>query len=377
MTTVIDHAIQMPATPSFIWQRIGNLENNVDWQINCKAIAYLTGTRRGVGTRWRSSALDGRDTVLEITAWYENMGYEYKVIDGGPFTHGRGRLRLQEIAEGTIVQWTFTYEASGLMGSLRNSLSLRRQIDSLIVESLRKLYRLVKEQGGKIDMESVRSLMRDAPAYEQRQGYKPRYPSALDADNKVKSVIDRSPSSAHHLPVHEVEDDDTRPNPIVHASESVSREIASDTTENFSELLIGTEPSFLSAVPAISSSGPERREDLEKPSYSPLSASSPQSKPHLPPSSDSKPSGNQPPRIESPIAVALETREVSVFDLFGVPRPSKTQEMRAVSAEVRAVSPPESTQAPIAQSSHAPRSGYRLRARRQFPRLRTPSTRRS
>jgi len=259
MTTVIDHAIQMPATPSFIWHRIGNLENNPAWQVNCKAVAYLTGTHRGVGTRWRSSASDGRDTVLEITAWYENMGYEYKVVDGGQFIQGRGRLRLQEIAEGTVVQWTFTYETGGLMGNLRNSLSLRRQVDNQIVESLRRLYRLVKEQGGKIDMESVKSLMRDAPAYEQRLEYKPRYPSVFEVDSREEITVDRSDlsvvsflQSADFPPsVTTFEDDDTRPNPIVRASDSISQEAHQGKPSMSPESLVGAEPSFLSAVPSI------------------------------------------------------------------------------------------------------------------------------
>lgn len=317
------------------------------------------------------------------------MGYEYKIIDGGPFAQGRGRLRLQEIAEGTIVQWTFTYETTGLIGGLRNSLSLRRQVDKQIVESLRKLYRLVKEQGGKIDMEGVKSLMRDAPAYEQRLEYKPRYPSVLEADSAEKASVDRrDPSTVsfvsfadHRSSPTRIEEDDTKPNPVVRASDNLPQETSQDELSVSVQPAIDAEPSFLSVVPSIENQtvdqGDSAHIEALVRSTSPIVSEA--SKPYQPAFSPvvassglTKPLSNEPPRTESSISTALETREVSVFDVFGVPRPSKTQEMRAAITEVQ----PQKTElvVPMSQTSRPPRTGYRLRSRRQFPRLRRPSS---
>jgi len=397
MKTIIDHAIQMPAPPSFVWQRIGNLQNNPAWQINCQAVTYVTGIHSGVGTRWRSTSAKGRDSVLEITAWYENMGYEYKIVDGGVFSQARGRLRLQEIAEGTVVQWTFTYDISGLMGGLRNGLSLRRKIDSQMVESLRKLYRLIKEQGGRIELESVKSLMREAPGYEQRQGYRPRYPSSLEAELSIKpeptaSLTDQplslSSSPFNFPPPIDVEDDDTRPNPAVQASPRVPMptevlETQVDAAPLAGSASLGADPSFLSRVPSPPApslvSPPPAFEAPPPPPYlTETEALKPYEAPMILPALQAKPPTTEAPRVESPISAALETREVSVFDLFGVPRPSKTQEMRAIALEAASAPPnPKPPAEPLANlpdqaTSALPRTGYRWRARQHFPRLRKP-----
>ena len=51
------------------------------------------------------------DVVVEISAWYDTLGYEYRIVDGAKFGENQGRIRLQEVAEGTLVRWIFQYEA--------------------------------------------------------------------------------------------------------------------------------------------------------------------------------------------------------------------------------------------------------------------------
>jgi uncharacterized membrane protein len=118
----IDHRILIPTPPNFIWDYVSDLNQNPVWQVNCDSIVFLSQKQKGVGTRWRQRATNRQETVYEILTWYDGLGYEYTMIDGAVFKSLRGRIRLQEIAEGTIVQWTVDYElGGGMLGTLRNS----------------------------------------------------------------------------------------------------------------------------------------------------------------------------------------------------------------------------------------------------------------
>ncbi|MCA9904460.1 MAG: SRPBCC family protein, partial [Anaerolineae bacterium] len=121
--TTIDHRILIPVPQNVVWDYIGNLANNVRWQVDCSNLSFLTTRQEGVGTRWRASSEKGKEYVVEIRAWYEGLGYEYSFIDRPPFRTAMGRIRLQEIPEGTVVQWTLEYELGGMLGGVRNSLS--------------------------------------------------------------------------------------------------------------------------------------------------------------------------------------------------------------------------------------------------------------
>src|SRR5687768_12356722 len=114
----IDAAIHIPAPPRVVWDYISDITNNTRWQIDCRSVTFLTSKKEGPGTRWRTTSDKGNDQVVEITAWYEGLGYQYTFIDGAPFRESIARIRLQEIPEGTVVQWTLTYEAGGVLGGL-------------------------------------------------------------------------------------------------------------------------------------------------------------------------------------------------------------------------------------------------------------------
>ncbi len=258
--TTIDHRILIPANPQVVWDYISNLSRNPKWQVDCRSVTFLTQKHDGPGTRWRSTTESGREHVLEVTAWYNGLGYEYVYIDGPSYDENIGRVRLQEIPEGTIVQWTFTYELPGLLGGLRNSIGTRRQIDKSIADSLRKLYLQIKAVGGGTLIQP-KSLIRDAPDVEARSQYQPRHP--VPTPQGVMPMIDEPPildDDAQTLqpitPIREPErvappiiesrqnvpiinepppaDDDTRPNPI----------IKRDT----SEIPAGEEPEFLNRL---------------------------------------------------------------------------------------------------------------------------------
>ena len=166
--TIIDHRILIPAAPDVVWNYISDITHNPDWQVDCRDVIFLTSRREGPGVRWRYAAPNGHEYVTAVTAWYNGLGYEYYLVDGAPYRENKGRIRLQEIPEGTIVQWTFTYELGGVFGGMRNALGLNRQVDQTIAESLKMLWQKIKESGAASRPHEAKSLMRDAPNVDAR-----------------------------------------------------------------------------------------------------------------------------------------------------------------------------------------------------------------
>jgi hypothetical protein len=508
----IDHAIVIPALPPVVWSQLSNPNNNPFWQVNCSGITYLTSMQRGRGARWRHNQDDGKDYVVEITAWYEGLGYEYTIVDGPRYAgQNRGRIRLQEVAEGTVVQWTFSYDKRGVGGGHK------RKINKQIINSLRELYKHVKEHGADnpVRLQDVKSFMQDAPDVQQRSSYKPRYPSAyqqridresgntpepqrpvtqaperMDADASYKPSTGQAP--AQIIPEPPVADDDTQPNPTTstatelkpvnpdrpYAPEQSTPDIdASDDPDAAyrppSERKLPTldEPSFLRDVPEIKR--PQRRAQPERPSLlddtdqhavvrpperEPIQPEPPvsslddtgQSAPVQPstPAPDLQPSTDladtnenpvvrppqtpeaaptqdrapyrepdrqheqrwQPPTQIEPERPGMEpskpaaqqsipgidvdkdltdTSQISVFEIFGLQKPSETQQMRSITPEQEAQAAADN-QTPEAPAVVAPslldaaimpdvepeaprREGLRIRKRRRQVRLRRPT----
>ena len=225
--TIIDHRILIPAAPDVVWEYISDITHNPDWQVDCQEVIFLTSRREGPGVRWRYAAPNGHESVVAVTAWYNGLGYEYYLVDGVPYRENKGRIRLQEIPEGTIVQWTFTYELGGLFGGMRNALSVSRQVDHTIAESLKTLWQKIKQSGATARPHEAKSLMRDAPNVDARSAYQPRHPAHMDVeaqklnpelmakfqpeppisddDGQSISIIDEPP----------IKQEDTRPRPAV------------------------------------------------------------------------------------------------------------------------------------------------------------------
>jgi hypothetical protein len=300
--TIVDHRILIPRPPGVVWELVSDLTHNPDWIVDCTRVAFVTPRHTGVGVRWRHTTERGKDIVLETTAWYEGLGYEYTFVDGASYRESKGRVRLQEIPEGTIVQWTFTYESGGLLANMKNAVSDRRRIESQIIDSLKNLWRLAGKLGAEGGY-SARSLMRDAPDYESRSQYKPRH---AHSRTETQETLPVTPVVIEEPPVRQ---EDTRPRPAV--------QIPADNPE----------PAFLSQLP-VSVTSPEveavpvsGRADLPVTSSLPATAPLPELQ------------ASQPVTID-PVLSVKDTAEVSVFDLFGIPRPSQTQQMAAITAEV-------------------------------------------
>ncbi|MBZ0302355.1 MAG: SRPBCC family protein [Anaerolineae bacterium] len=385
--TIIDERILIPTAPEAVWDILSNISDNPRWQADCQSVSFLTSLRIGPGVRWRYTSANGQESVVEITAWYDGLGYEYTFIDGAPFRNSKGTIRLQEIAEGTIVQWTLNYETGGVLAGLRNAVTIRRHYDAVMIESLKALWTFMKDSGRARQSHEARSLMREALDYEARAQYKPRHPSRV-ADSgeepELALILDEPP----------VSDEDTRPNPTLAAepvestgeavseespaaprvvddeweTPSVSPDIARfqrpsvpESASPDSEAPVVAEPeasasitsqddlpaetveSTLSAATTSPSSLLEAQEiepvvleprDVGADAEAEKSTAEPME--NLP-----LPSGGRPEDVPLPAeefgpkldTAKLDTREVSIWEVFGVPRPSETRPMRPISDE--------------------------------------------
>lgn len=160
---LIDQRILIAAAADTIWTYLTNPEYIARWHLGCKQLSMLTTHIRGVGARRRCTDKHGKSLVEEITAWIENIGYEYKVVDG-PYSAFRARFRLQPAPEGTIVNWVVEYRRRGAFSGLREALGGRRRTEAHMVESLRALRKLVERSGARLDPErQARVAMQAAP----------------------------------------------------------------------------------------------------------------------------------------------------------------------------------------------------------------------
>ncbi len=410
MKNVVDHRILIPRSSATVWQYLSDLSNNVHWQTDCESVSFVTSRRSGVGVRWRNRAPGGHDSVIETTAWYEGLGYEYSYIDSGAFRENRGRIRLQEIPEGTVVQWTFSYDTKGLIGGLRNTLGLRRQTEAVMMDSLRMLWRKLNQSSGE-PIREAKSLIREAPGYEERSRYKPRHPSKLE-------VTDTPAEAVPPVPVIKeppLAEDDTRPSVRVLAPEpdflsgfdepdSVADSVWKKPVLEEAQPVVPEAPPVEPAalVPVVEPSAaqaeiPETSAATEvNTDEPPAEAAAEEPRPEPPPIAVVMPEESQPvdlreelheeaatvAEIEPPaesaasqssvqhetipaeVLASMDTREISVFDIFGLPKPSETQELSAV------VSQPLPVVIPMVSGG---RVGLRMVQRRKLVRLRRPS----
>jgi len=334
--TIIDQRILIPAEPQVVWDYISNLANNPKWIADCRSVSFLTTAHNGPGTRWRYTSHNNRDFVVQISAWYDNLGYEYTIVDGAPYKENRGRLRLQEIAEGTIVQWTFTYEVGGLLGGISNSLSRKRQVEGIIIDSLRRLWREITQTRTAHPIRESKALMRDAPDVEARAQYKPRHPSVFQAETQqVQSV------SA--IPEPPIAEDDTRPRkPVVSDAPpptekelqppaTVPEPITQPSREQVDDAVFQRPVSASEVTAQEADTQRHQQVETEKKPSAPVTELSVQTTPDTEVVSDSS---------------LVDTGKLSVFDVFGLPKPSESQELRAVTI-APPTKPPITDDAPV------------------------------
>lgn len=146
MPTLIDQRRAIPAPIHAVWAIIADSQTLPKWRVDCQAISILTARQFGVGMRRQCTPPQGKPKTEEITAWYEGLGYEYVLLDRR-YRSWVGRVRLQSAPEGTIVQWTITYEMAGIVNRLLNMIGGKAQFEEDCIASLNQLRRIMEGQG--------------------------------------------------------------------------------------------------------------------------------------------------------------------------------------------------------------------------------------
>ena len=420
---ILDHRILIPKSPQIVWEHLSDLSKNQTWQVNLTNVSFLTSKHEGTGVRWRYTTNDGHDYVAEITVWYDGLGYEYTLVDGVSFKQNKGRIRLQEIAEGTIVQWTFSYDTGGFLGGMRNALTLKRQTEGVMVDSLKMLWRVLNKSNDERDREA-KSILRAGLDYEARAQYKPRHPSVNP------ETIVATPINAAAIVEPPISEDDTRPRAPVKIPDmpdvaqtgvetetaepaflvSLSSETSIETAPS-SEMveIVAVEsnppsaaaatsehPAVVLQTPSSAASEIQLSEDMQgsvdfinppgtlpeqpvivaiaadgdlsqsKQSDAIVTATPEAVAPNT--SNDSNEISDKP--VVLPERPPVDMAEVSIFDVFGLPKPSETQEMRPVTLPTSPVT--ATVQSVAVVNTAASRAGLRVSLRRKHVRVRRP-----
>jgi len=165
---LIDQRVLIAASSEVVWSYLTNPAMMPRWHAGCKQISILSTRPTGISARRRITDARGRSSVEEITHWLENLGYEYNMVEGR-FRSYRARFRLQAVPEGTVVNWTVEYRLRGMLPGLRNLVRVRRRTNRQMVDSLKRLRKLVESSGMRLDIEKqARFAMRAAPSVEAR-----------------------------------------------------------------------------------------------------------------------------------------------------------------------------------------------------------------
>ncbi len=204
---LLDRRVLIDAPPEIVWKYLSNLADLPRWHPNCTQTSILTTSQRGVGVRRRNTMKKGPSVVEEIVSWYEGLGYEYVVVDGPRYRRNRGLLRLQAIPEGTILQWTFDYQLGGLLGGLRDRLFVRRRLDKEIADGLNQFKRLIQSTGVRMDAVSRDKVaMRPAPNADERAALGMSRSQRLP-DDAAETATPTSPGRPRSMPPVIFEDD--------------------------------------------------------------------------------------------------------------------------------------------------------------------------
>jgi hypothetical protein len=195
-----------------------------------------------------------------------------------------------------------------------------------------------------------KSLLRDAPDYEARTKYQPRHPSAA----KKELGITEPP----------IADEDTRPRPAVAEPQAPLVEpdfLPDDSVFERPPATTETQP----ALPTVDFM--ETHSEVEEA-----------------PVAEMEPDATAESVIEQPVVSPedlskTDTSQISVFDVFGLPKPSETQEMKAI--KVSRSESAKTTQSALLRDEAATvelpyqtdgRVGRRVSARKKLVKVRRP-----
>jgi len=193
--TLIDQRILIDAPPQIIWEFISDPYKLAEWHAGYTSVSVLTTQQTGQGTRRRCAVTGGgKDVIEQITAWVEGLGYEYELIEGGPYRAMRGRIRLQPGPDGTSVQWTVEYQPRGPLGLLRDQMSGRKQFAAMMAASLRELRQQVNALGLRMDdVYRARLGIQGRLNAAERAQYQRRHPVPAETDLQPAATPEGAP----------------------------------------------------------------------------------------------------------------------------------------------------------------------------------------
>jgi len=231
---LIDQRILIGAPPEGVWRILSDSNELSRWHAGYRGVSVLTTQSTGVGTRRRCTLSTGKDVIEEITAWVDGWGYEYVLVEGGPYRAFQGRFRLQAGPDGTSVQWTVSYQPKGLMGIIRDHLGGQRRVQEMMTVSLRQLRRAVEELGVRIDDDyRSRVAIRERMNADERAQYQRRYqaPETAGPDSPGEDQPPPEPSFVADLTGAEPEpateaQEDTQPKPPPELREAIAAQEA-------------------------------------------------------------------------------------------------------------------------------------------------------
>ena len=347
--TLIDQRILIPAPMQAVWDTLANHSLLPKWRMDVRAVSVLTTEHNRPGTRRRISTKTGRaDIIEEIKIWYEGIGYEYTLIEGGDYRSYVSRLRLQATADGTIVQWTISYDFGGLLKRFLGGRRRRKRLETLAINSLRQLRRYVESTGVKLDSQyRERNSIQSAPDASSRA----EYGAKLIAQEEAKQ--DSRQMSAIHIPEPPVKIDDTPsvqhvvpPSFLAEALQTSEQDLAGLTPAAPPVSADDTRPSESIDVSALSTS-PARQSLTDDSGIAPVKiteeppAKTDDTPPNpaiaapkeavaamvtdtpapAPTSKPASPTENEDEDFPPPTAMR-DTGEISIWEAFGVQRPS-------------------------------------------------------
>lgn len=345
--TLIDQRILIDAPTDIVWKVVADPSHLASWHAGYKGVSVLTTYTAGVGSRRRCTLNTGKDVIEEITAWLEGLGYEYAVIEGGPFRKFQGRIRLQAGPDGTSVQWTVSYQPKGVMGGFKDRISGRRAMMALMAASLRQLRREVDALGARMtELDREKVAIRGRLNADERAQYQRRYapPEGVVVPVQQEIVpVETTPSFVAELTGSAEESDyshtaDTKPKPPAGLHEAIAE---AEKIEPVEEKVVPTEdlpfvrpPDEITPPPEVVPPAPEPEAPpapvelvQDTPSHG-MPAVEIETPPSVPdsmkqtPPRGLAPSDLQDPHLPPPTP-KTDTGEISIWEAFGLKRPSE------------------------------------------------------
>ena len=227
--TLIDQRILIPAPMPAVWKVIADHSQLTKWRTDVQSVSILTTEHHRPGARRRITAKVGRaDIIEEISIWYDGVGYEYFLVQGGDYREFSSRMRLQGTTDGTIVQWTMSYHLGGILKRILRGRARRKRLETQTADSLRKLRQYIERSGIKLDQEyRDKNRIKQAPD----ASFRAEYGAKLIAQEQVRSTQPKRPTdSGIKIPEPPVRIDDT-PSVPLSSPPSFLVEALQDTSE--------------------------------------------------------------------------------------------------------------------------------------------------